>query len=53
MAGAEAVGDLAIILGALIGVFDQQPDRRAGGSALENAGQDAHFIGFTPLGGEA
>ena len=40
VAGAELVLDLAVVLAALILVLDQQRDRRAGGLALEHAGQD-------------
>ena len=40
MAGAELVLDLAVILAALILVLDHQRDRRAGGLALEHAGED-------------
>ena len=52
MAGAVGVGDLGIILRPLIGVLDQQRNRRAGGGAFEHARQDAHRIGFLALGGE-
>ena len=34
MAGAELLRDLAVVLAALVGVLDQQGDRRAGGLAL-------------------
>jgi hypothetical protein len=43
----------AVILRALVHVLDQQPDRRAGGFALEHAGQDARFVRFAALGGVA
>jgi hypothetical protein len=52
MAGAEARRDVAVILGALVGVLDQQRDGRAGGLPLEHAGEDAHRVGFLPLRGE-
>src|SRR5207247_7942822 len=45
----EAVGDVAVILRALIDIVDHQLDRRAGSLALEHAGQDLYFIGFPPL----
>src|SRR5437764_1332394 len=43
---AEAVLDLAVILGALVLVLDQQADRRAGGQALEHAGEDLDPVGL-------
>src|SRR6185312_851808 len=58
MAGAELVADLAIILGALVGVLDQQRDGRAGRDllvhplVLKDAGENLHRIGFLPLGDE-
>ena len=58
MAGTEFVADLAIILGALIDILDQQPDGRAGGQlplhplVLEDAGENFHRIGFLALGDE-
>jgi hypothetical protein len=51
MAGAELLGDVAVILGALVGVADHQLDRRAGGLALEDARQDLDLVGLAPLGG--
>ncbi len=53
MAGAEAVHDLGIVLGALVGIVDHQADGGAGGLALEDAGEDLHLIGLAPLGGMA
>src|SRR5690606_4437309 len=57
VAGAEGAGDLAIVLGALVGVLDHQTDRRAGGdravAVVEDAGQDADLIGLLSLGDEA
>ena len=53
MAGAEAFGDVAIILRALVDIVDLQRDRCAGGQAPEHAGQDAHLVRLLPLGGEA
>ena len=49
MAGAEGVEQVAVILAALVGVVDQQRDRRAGGQALEHARQDLHRIGLVAL----
>ncbi len=49
MAGAEGVQDVAVVLAALVGVADEQGDGRAGGLALEHAGEDFHLIGFLPL----
>ncbi|AEM42160.1 hypothetical protein KVU_2321 [Ketogulonicigenium vulgare WSH-001] len=51
--GTKALGDIAIIFRALVGVADQQLDRGAGGLALEHAGQDLDRIGLLPLGGVA
>ena len=53
MAGPETLGDLAVVLRALVGVLDDERDRRAGGQALEHAGEDAHGVRFLPLRGEA
>jgi hypothetical protein len=52
MAGAEGLRDLAIVLRPLVGVFDHQLDRRAGGLAFEHARQDADLVRFLALGGE-
>src|SRR6185437_4512622 len=49
--GAEGRHDVAVILAALIGVADQQRDRRAGGPALVDTGQDLHFVRFVSLRG--
>ena len=49
MARPEPVGDVAVVLRALIDVLDQQLDRRAGGLALEHAGQDLDLVGLLPL----
>ena len=46
MAGAEAVCDFAVILGALVFVADQQADRRSGGFAFEDAGKNLHTVRF-------
>ncbi len=59
MAGAELVLDLGIVLRALVGVLDQQRDRRAGRHLhaafrmRHHAGQDLHRIRLLALGGEA
>lgn len=50
MCRAEAVFDRRVVLGFLIGIANQQADWTAGGFALENAGEDFHFIRFLPLG---
>ena len=58
MAGAVFVFDLAIIFRALVGVFNQQRNRRAGGHlragirVFKHAGENFHRIGFAPLRGE-
>ncbi|MNT13313.1 hypothetical protein D3C72_1482790 [compost metagenome] len=49
MAGAKALGDVAVILAALVGVADQQGDGRARGLALIHAGEDFHRIGLVAL----
>ncbi len=46
MARTELLGDVAVILAALIGIADQQADRRAGGTAFVHAGQDLDLIGL-------
>src|SRR3569623_317650 len=51
--GAELLGDLAVILGALIDIVDDEANRRASGLALEHAGQNSYFVGLAPLGGVA
>ena len=58
MAGAKRILDLAVVLAALVGVMDQQGDRRSGRHLLaagigEDAGEYLHRVGFTALGGEA
>src|SRR5581483_9645042 len=47
--GAEHVLDLVVVVGTLVGVLDQQRDRRAGGAALVDAGEDLHRVGFLAL----
>ena len=49
MAGPEAVGDVAVIPGALIDILDHQLDRRAGRLPLEHAGQDFYFVRLAAL----
>src|SRR5207249_7173307 len=59
VAGTKLVLDLGIVLGALVGVFDQQRDRRSrrhlhtGLGMGHHAGQDFDRIRFLALGGEA
>ena len=52
VARAEAVLDLVVVARARVGVLDQQADRRAGGDALEHAGEDAHRVAFLALADE-
>jgi hypothetical protein len=47
----ESVHDLGIVLGALIGVVNDQADGRAGGPTLEQARQNLYLVGLAPLGG--
>ena len=47
--GAKRVCDIAVVLAARIDVANQQRDRRAGGRALEYAGEDFDRIGFLTL----
>ena len=49
VAGAEGVEDVAVVLAALVGVADQQRDRRAGGHAFVYAGQYLHRVGLVAL----
>jgi hypothetical protein len=49
MARAETVGDIAVVLAALVFIFDQQRNRGAGGHALVHAGQDLHRVRFLAL----
>ena len=50
MPGAEGVEQVAVVLAALVGVVDQQRNRRAGGAAFEHAAQNLHRVGFVALG---
>jgi hypothetical protein len=52
MARAEGLQDVAVVLAALVGVLDQQANRRAGGQALVHAREDLHRIGLVALGNE-
>src|SRR5471032_2064313 len=49
VAGTEALGDVAVILAALVLVADQQRDRRAGGDALVHARQYLHRVRLLAL----
>ncbi len=49
----ELVLDLRIVLGALVGVLDQQANRGTGGASLEHARKDLHLIRLATLGGMA
>src|SRR5580658_10441337 len=49
VAGTEAVGNFCVVLAALVFVAYQQCDRRAGGLALEHAGENFDAIAFAPL----
>ena len=52
MAGAEFLRDIAVVPGALIGVFDHQLNRGAGGAPFVDARQDANLVRLLALGGE-
>jgi len=58
MAGAEFVADIGVVLRTRIDVFDQERNRRARRDlclhpfVLEDAGEDAHPIGFLALADE-
>ena len=49
MAGAEAVGDLRIIPGALVDILDHEADGRTRRLPLEHAGEDAHAVRLAAL----
>jgi hypothetical protein len=53
MAGAELIGDLAVILRTLIGVLDHQSNGRTRRLAFEYAGKNPDLIRFTSLRGVA
>jgi hypothetical protein len=52
VAGAKGLGNVAVVLAALVGVADQQRDRGAGGPALVHAREDFYRIGLVALGHE-
>ena len=49
MTGAKLILDSAVILRALVFVFNQQADRRTGCLALEHAGQDLYLVWLIAL----
>jgi hypothetical protein len=49
MTGTKALRDIGVILAALIGVADQQGNRRARGPAFVDAGENLHRIGLVAL----
>jgi hypothetical protein len=49
MAGSKGVQQVRVVLAALVGVPDQQGDRRAGGEALEHARDDLDLVVLLPL----
>ena len=53
MGRAHLLGDIGVILGALVGVLDHQADRGSGGLALKHAGENLHLICLAALGGIA
>src|SRR3546814_1058077 len=53
MSGPIGLGDLRIILRALVDILNHQADRRAGGPALEHARKDADPVRLLPLRGVA
>src|SRR6185312_635949 len=53
MAGAEGRGYVAVVLAALVGVADQERDRRACGPALVHPRQDLHLVRLAALRGMA
>ena len=53
MSGSIHLLDRAVVAAARVFVLDHERDGRAGGLALEDAGEDAHGIGLAPLGDEA
>ena len=50
MARAKRLQDVAVVLAALVGVANQQANRRAGGDALVHARQNLNRIGLVALG---
>src|SRR3546814_5479786 len=53
MSGPIGLGDLRIILRALVDILNHQADRRAGGPALEHARKEADPVRLLPLRGVA
>src|SRR3546814_14090241 len=53
MSGPIGLGDLRIILRALVDILNHQADRRAGGPALEHSRKDADPVRLLPLRGVA
>src|SRR3546814_16271800 len=53
MSGPIGLGDLRIILRALVDILNHQADRRAGGPALEQPRKDADPVRLPPLRGVA
>src|SRR5690606_15954163 len=49
MSGPEGFRDVAIIFAALIGIANQQPDRRTGSTPLMDTRKEFDFVGFAPL----
>jgi len=52
MAGTKALRNVGVVLAALVGIADQQRDRRARGAAFVDAREDFHRIGLVALGHE-
>ena len=52
MARAKALGNVRVVLATLVGIADQQRNRRTRGLAFVDAGEDFHRIGFVALGHE-
>ena len=50
MAWAEGLQNVAVVFAALVGVLDQQRNRRAGGFAFVHARHNLHLVGFITLG---
>jgi hypothetical protein len=53
MARPKLLGDVAVVLGALVLVEDHQADGGTSGLALEDPGEDLHLVGLATLGGVA
>ena len=52
VAGAVGVGNVRVVVGALVGVGDEQADGRAGSQALEQARLNVHGVGLLAGRGE-